>query len=684
MTTPEPPAETPRAPLWRPLGAVLLAAVILAAYYVTHKPIPPQDLPALLGMALDWLAAGLVLGAGLGIGRVLLDLIAQRAGLDFGKVGRAARVSSSGLLGLAVLSAAALALGLAGLFQSAALWALAGAVLLMGWRGLRATVRDLRGLLPAARPDSRYAVFLMALVLIELGTALAVALAPPHGWDSLTYHLVEPQRALAAGRITGYADNFYLGLPKLVETLYGLAMGLFGRDTAAAPIHFGFGLLGLLAVMGLARRWTGRTESAWLAAALLLGGFNTWLLFGYAYVDLAVFALAAGALVCALAWDRDRRLGWLLLAGLLAGSAAGVKYTAAPLTAAIGLLVLARSGRSALRPLLVLAGAAALAYLPWALRGLLLYGNPIYPFLFGGLGWDPARTAAANGAGRGLLALGLAWQLPLLPFAAAITGGDFEGTYFYTAGPWLLTLPFLLVFAWPWVTRVQRRAVWSAVLLLALLFTVWAFTAATTAVGMQTRLAISVFPLMAALGGLALHAVEAMPKKPLQAGFILKALLAVTLLFSLVEALHTTIALRPLSPLVGLVSREAYFRGELGPMRDVLEQLDHLPDGTRVRFLFDPRGAVCGTRITCLGDTLFDFWSGARRAGASPEDIFAGWAAEGDSYLLVFNEGHRLWTEDGMSYWPAEDAELPAALDLLGVPVWTSPGGLYSLYRLPG
>jgi len=683
MTPPDRTTGETRAPLWRPLGAVLLAAGVLAAYFATHKPVPPESLPALLGTALDLLAAGLVLAAAMGTGRALLDWITCRAGLDFGQVGRAARVSLSGLLGLAVLSAAALALGLAGWFQSAALWALLAAALVVGWRGLRATLRDLSALRAAARPDSRFAVFLLAFVLIQLGTALAVALAPPHGWDSLTYHLVEPQRALAAGRIAGYADNFYLGLPKLVETLYGLAMGLFGRDTAAAPIHFAFGLLGLLAVMGLARRWTGRAESGWLAAALLLGGYNTWLLLGYAYVDLAVFALAAGALVAGLAWESDRRTGWLVVAGLLAGSAAGVKYTAAPLAAALGLLVLVRGRRAALRPLLVLGVAAALAWLPWALRGLLLYSDPIFPYLSAGQGWDAARMVTVNQTGRGLLSLGLAWQLPLLPFAATILGTESGGIYFYAAGPWLLTAPFLLIFGWPWVAPGLRRTIWNALILLAPLFIVWGAAASTTAVGMQTRLAIAVFPLMAALGALAFHAVEAMPKKPLQAGFILKALLAVTFALSLLETTYAFIALRPLAPLVGIVAPQAYFRDQSGPLGEALEQLDHLPDGARVRFLFEPRGYGCPSQLTCLGDALFDFWSGARRTGASPEAIFRSWAEEGDSLLLVFNEGYRLWTEEGMTYWPAEDAELPAALASLGPPIWTGSGGLYSLYQLP-
>ena len=231
--------------------------------------------------------------------------------------------------------------------------------------------------------------------------------------------------------------------------------------------------------------------------------------------------------------------------------------------------------------------------------------------------------------------------------------------------------------------RPQRRAVVNAVWLLVPLFAVWAFAAATSAVGMQTRLAIAVFPLMAALGALAVHALETMPRKPLAAAFVLKALIGVTLVFSAAELLHAAIALRPLTVLSGTVPAETYRREQLGPLGEVLAQFDALPDGTRIRFLFEPRGGACESRFICLGDTLFDFWSGARRAGESPDTVLTGWAAEGDDYLLVFNEGRRLWLDNGLSYWPDLDAELPAALDPLGVPVWTSDGGLYTLYRLP-
>lgn len=669
--------------LWRVLGIVLFAAVLLAAYYVFHKPLPQASFGPVLGVVLDLLAAGGVLASGLALGHWLLDGLAARAGIDVDQAGRAARLSMSGLLGLAGLSAAALGLGLIGLYRGLALWLLVIAPLLVFRHSLRAALADLRAMLRAARPNTRFGAFLCAFVAVELGLVLLIALTPPVTWDALTYHLVEPQRALATGRIAGYDDNFYLGLPKLVETLFGAAIGLFGRDSAAAPLHYSFGLLGLLAVMGLARRWTGKVESAWLTAALLLAGYSTWALFGHAYVDLAIFAYAAAAFVCALAWERDRKAGWLLAAGLLAGSALGVKYTGAPAVLAIGLLVIMRARREALRPLLALAAGAALAWLPWALRGLLLYGNPMYPYVFGGLAWDSRFTAAANAAGRGLLAHGLGWQLPILPLAATVFGGDFEGTYFHTSGPWLLSAPFLLVFAWPWVQAGARQAARSALLLLAIPFAIWAVVAATSGVGMQTRLAISVFPLMAALGALAFDALDRAPKKPVRIGFIVKALVAVTAALALVESVHVITVARPLDALLGVVSPTAWRAERLGPLSEALAQLDGLPEGSRVRFLFEPRGYPCRSGIVCHGDTLFHFWSGGRLAGLTAEDIFAAWSAEGDSHLLFFDTGYDLWIGNGSSYWPELDAELPAALTQLGAPVWTSTNGAYSLYRLP-
>lgn len=108
---------------------------------------------------------------------------------------------------------------------------------------------------------------------VLLIAALIMALAPPFRWDGMTYHLIAPARYLHDGRILTHADNFYLGLSQMFEMLYTLALALFGRDAAAAPIHWGIGVLGMIGVAGLVRRYAGKA-SAWLALLLLFNALQ--------------------------------------------------------------------------------------------------------------------------------------------------------------------------------------------------------------------------------------------------------------------------------------------------------------------------------------------------------------------------------------------------------------------------
>src|SRR5262249_51549173 len=143
--------------------------------------------------------------------------------------------------------------------------------------------------------------FLMLATGFFLVTALLFAVAPPTAFDALNYHLVGPQRYLMVGRITAQTDNHFLGFPQGAEILYGLAMGLFGQETAAAPLHFAFGILGLLAIGGLVRRYTDKA-TAWLAVTLLVSATSIWLLFGWPYIDLAALAYGAAVLVAVATW----------------------------------------------------------------------------------------------------------------------------------------------------------------------------------------------------------------------------------------------------------------------------------------------------------------------------------------------------------------------------------------------
>src|SRR5690606_4518199 len=101
---------------------------------------------------------------------------------------------------------------------------------------------------------------------------------------------------------------------------------------------------------------------------------------------------------------------WLALAGVFAGLGLGVKYTAGLTIVALGVFIVMRQPRQFLRNGLIFGGAALLVFAPWLLKELLLYQNPIYPYLFDGVSWDSLRTANFNSTGNGILNGENAWQ----------------------------------------------------------------------------------------------------------------------------------------------------------------------------------------------------------------------------------------------------------------------------------
>ncbi len=433
---------------------------LLIGYYWVHKPFDVAVFLLLGGALLDVAtAASLFVIAG-GIGRAVL------ARIDLTRVSRAERIALEGGVGLGIVALATLLLGLVGLFRPLILWALLiGAALLLR-RSLRAWLSDLAAVgRSALRVESVGAGLIAGYCAIMLLLALVIALAPPAHWDSLTYHLVAPQRYLAAGAIRAQPDNFYLGLSENVEMLFSLVIGAFGRDTAAAPVHFGIGVLALLATAGLARRFAGKSAGGW-AVVLLLSAYNLWALLGWAYVDLATMLYGALALTALTAWRENSTDAWLVVIGAIVGLAVGVKYAAGMIGVAAGLVILIHQPRRVLRNGLIVGITALLVFAPWAIKGIALYGNPIYPFALGGLNWTPDRMRAFQFSAYDLVGRGEAWQLPILPISATIFGRDAADGFGFTVGPWLLTLFLLLPLVWAFL-EARARALARTVLIFA-------------------------------------------------------------------------------------------------------------------------------------------------------------------------------------------------------------------------
>lgn len=233
----------------------------------------------------------------------------------------------------------------------------------------------------------------------------ALALYPPTAWDATTYHLPLARAFVEAGGFV-FASHLRVPVfPLLAESLFA-ALDLAGGELAAQQLQVLATLATALVAAAWARTRLGQgVRSGALAAAVFLGSPIVVLYAGTAYVD-PLLALFTSASLFAL--DRYRRTGeqrLAVLAGLLAGSAAAVKYLGLYFAAVVPLAAAFTAPRSAerrhrsVRVLAVAGLAAALALAPWYLRLLATTGNPVFPFasgIFGANNWTVVSRSATE------------------------------------------------------------------------------------------------------------------------------------------------------------------------------------------------------------------------------------------------------------------------------------------------
>ena len=668
------------------IGAVLWMALILGLYYWVHKPLTPALAEALGGALLDLAVTAALAALAAGVGRRLLRPF------DLAALSAPERLALAGMLGLGALSLVLAAVGMLALnaLSVGLAIALAG---VWARRDLLAWLAEARAWLRAGLPRAGWERALAWIAVVLLALALVLATLPPARWDVLTYHLAGPQQYVAEGRFYAAPHNHFLGFPQLVETLYAAQIALTGRLTGGGPLHFWMGALALLMTGGMAARIGGRV-AGWVAASLLLGAFSIWSELSVAYADLLPMALGMGALAAAERWDatgrRDRR--WLALIGALAGLAMGCKYTTIWLAAALGALVVWLSRRDGVRTLAahatIYGATAALLALPWLARNAIWYDNPVYPFFFDGGEMSAIRQSWYAQPRSGLIYSSGAWQIPVMPLVATIFGSEDQGSYGTDPGPWFLILTPLVALVWRRLGAPERGAIERALVVAGVILAAWIVSSAVGSYGnRQTRLILYVFPPLALTGALALEGMRRLPEKPLNLGFVLRAMLTLTLALGLLSAARE--ALR--SGLDRYYSgeegyRDAYLDHALGWHMEAMRQANALPDGSRVRFLWEPRSLYCdGNRVVCLPDSLMDGWYTARRTvgDGSPAAIAAAWRA-GAGRLLVYGFGARFEREGNALYTPADWDAWESFVAAQLVVEWQGGSGgeaIYTLYR---
>ena len=618
------------------IGVVIWVLIVYPAYYVIHRPLSATNLKALANMAADlltWLAISAVATA---LGSWMTRRLTYHSLLE--------RFTFSAGLGLAAFSLLTLGLGFVGLLYRWLFWVLLLVCGLLLWREFRDLGQALRRA-RFPRPRGTWQLLLSLFIAVTLFLALTTALLPPTAWDSLVYHLVGPDRYLAAHRLTYEFDNYYLFFPSFVEMLFTAGMALKG-DIVPRLIHFGYLLLTLGALGAFAaRHWQRR--SGLLAIALFLSIPTAVQIATWAYVDLALTFYSFAALYALFNWlprpqstnsgqgsNQSTSVGWLVLAGLFGGAALSIKYTGVLTLAILGAVLLwsMLRGRLPVRRLLwgglVIAGLALGIAAPWYVKNTIVAGNPLYPLFWGGRGWNEIDT-------RWLLAIGKEMSLLdllLVPWTLTVVGTQGTTAYDATSSPlFLALLPLLLV--------VPRRARYLGELLLAAAigYGLWLLNGAV-AYGrfvLQGRFLLPIFAPLSLLCAYNVNELHIWDRPAFSLQRVLKMVISLTLLAGLLSQMLLTAGLNPWPYLVGHQSRDNYLDRYVSQHlhQTITYANQSLTPDDKIFFVWELRSY--GLDVPHEADTLLNNFPQRLAQYGSPEGVLAGLRQEGFTHVLV-------------------------------------------------
>lgn len=307
------------------------------------------------------------------------------------------------------------------------------------------------------------------------------ALHAPGHWDDTMYHLPYAQYYLDHRQLQANEYLRYPLFPNHSELLFafGLAYGGVPLAQAMATLPLFIIAVGL---MGAGRQFLGSVQAGLLATGLLLylGPISGTL--GYAYVDdgLALFCWAA---LLALLQPRPVTTtlsAWIIVAALLAATAASIKFFGAIWAGLLGFFILLETRR--LRPTLVFGLGVAILGSWWYVRSFWISGDPIHPAggpLFGYFWWSAQDLLDQKGelSRRGVgTSLSLLWPA-LVHAQVTLIAPAFLTPLFFRRGDRSLVFAygvFLAYFVF-WFVSVQVPRYLAPLLTLACFLTILVF-----------------------------------------------------------------------------------------------------------------------------------------------------------------------------------------------------------------
>lgn len=454
--------------LWAVQGILFFWLAILA--YRVFLPALTQHL--WIDFLFLFLVFGYIMLTAAGIGRMIL----RRFELGFSLL---EFDILSLLLGLAFLSISIAAFGMVGWLTKPGIFAclaVCGFVSSSEWHQLFQKVVSAARSVRLPKTQSVYETLLLIFVVGMFPLLIVNTLTPPWDYDALLYHLEVPRQFLAEGRIAFHPEIFESAYPFLGEMLF--LVGIVARvESLAKLINLTYAILLILSTYSFAIRFFNRevalTAVGILVATPILAVWATWVSIDYAWGAFEFWAVYA---ICLwLTGQKQDTRKWLTLSGALSGLAASTKYISLPVLLIVAILLLWKSMEgskkpfaAAVRNLWTFGASAGLVMSLWYIKNWIWTGNPIYPLLFGGTGWDPLKNQLFTqeymntfGMGRDLL------DFFLLPYNVYAHGDRFA------ALPWEFIHPLLwIAFLFPFLKKSREQ---STVSIYTFLYYIWWF-----------------------------------------------------------------------------------------------------------------------------------------------------------------------------------------------------------------
>lgn len=560
--------------------------------------------------------------AGVGSGRWILQRVAPR--ID--DLGLLEQTLFSLALGLGLASLGLFVLGCLGWFSPPSVIALVGIWLVAFHGHWRIWLKDsedaLRRLLPWWRACSLLGKAATVGVSFIGLASLLNTMTPAWSYDALMYHLPAPLRYLEAGRLLLLPDMWQANGPMAIELLYAYGLAL-GSASVARLVHLAFAIMLILATFAFTRRFL-EARLAWPSAVVLVGIpiFPIW--GTIANIDMAWALYEFLGVYAMLGWVRSRESGWVALSAISVGLALSSKYLGLGGAASVGValitcMVLSRTvswrdlGRFAL--LTIAFGC------PWYLLNLIRAGNPVYPFIWGGPGWDQERLGYLMTYLRSFGGPNAWWLLPLAPIRMFTNGSLF--TTFLSSIEFPSPL-FLLALALPFTRppRILRVLAWVT----ALRFVIWGLGS------QQTRFLLPVFPALAVLSVFVLSRLLDLIGHPSAKRIVLPGLLGGLLLTSVVYQGVFWAMTQPAEVIVGVASKDAFLRRNVTiyPAQAFIQE--SLPPSARAFQMWDGAILYCDDR--CIPDAEQSKWTQMVAQDASVEAVAKDLRARGIDYLV--------------------------------------------------